>query len=107
MKMSDTLLIIIILELLAILALLIDLAWKARTFGVKIDGVFRLLFKKKAGGHHGFQYGQDGPFAIWSFMNNKWVLMSPCGQPGCDCGPPPPLPGSYEEQVIRKECPKR
>jgi hypothetical protein len=47
-----------------------------------------------------------GAFSIWCFTNGQWVLLAHCGQPGCDCLPPP-LPGSYEEQVIRKECPPR
>ncbi|MFI5456856.1 MAG: hypothetical protein ACHRXM_15535 [Isosphaerales bacterium] len=106
--MSDLLLIIIILVLLAILAVLIDLALKARAFRGTLEQLCRILFKRKPGGHHGFDHvGPPGPFAIWCYTNGKWVLLTPCGQTGCDCGPPPPQPGSYDEQVIRKECPKR
>jgi len=100
-------LILIILELLAILAVLIDLALKVRTFGAKLEQVCRILVLRKPGGHHGFEVVTCGAFSIWCYTKGEWVLMSPCGQPGCDCGPAPQQPGSYEEQVIRKECPKR
>jgi hypothetical protein len=105
--LSDSLLIIIVVELLAIFAVLIDLALKARTFGAKLEQIARSAIFKKSGGHHGFDVLECGAFAIWCFTKGAWVLMSKCGQPGCDCGPPPPAPGTYEDQVIRKECPPR
>lgn len=43
--------------------------------------------------------------SIWVFRGGSWSLLKPCGQPGCTCGSPPPGPGQYEGQVIRKECP--
>jgi len=98
----------IIVELLAILVVLIVLALQARKLGEKLEQICRIIFVKKHHGHHGFDHlGPWGPFAIWCYTKGEWVLLTPCGQPGCDCGPPPPKPGSYEEQVIRKECPKR
>ena len=105
--MSDSLLLIIVVELLAILAILIAIAFIARSIGVKLDQMPHTPFVKKPGGHHGFEVMLPPWFSIWCWTNGEWSLMSPCGQPGCDCGPPPSRPGTYEEQVIRKECPKR
>jgi hypothetical protein len=98
---------IIAIELLAILAVVTDLALKARKIGLKLDKIARVVFMSKTGGHHGFDVLECGAFSIWCYTNGAWVLLAHCGQPGCDCGPPPPQPGSYEEQVIRKECPQR
>jgi len=107
---SDSLLVIIILELLAVVALLvvldIDLARQARKIEAKLELIRQIVFVTKPGGHHGFDnVGPCGPFAIWCYTKGRWILLNPCGQPGCDCGPPP-TPGTYEEQVIRKECPQ-
>jgi len=100
-------LIIVVLELLAIVAVLIDLALQARKILAKLEQIRQVVFVRP-GGHHGFDnVGPGGPFAIWCYTNGQWVLLTACGQPGCDCGPPPATPGTYEEQVIRKECPKR
>jgi hypothetical protein len=105
--LSDFLLIVIIVELLAILAVLINLAFKARNFGEALAKIARLAHITRPGGHHGFDGVPCSAFSIWCFTNGQWVLLAHCGQPGCDCGPPPAMPGSYEEQVIRKECPPR
>src|SRR5262245_24418204 len=105
--MPDTLLTVIAIELLAILVVLIGIAWGGWSMLGRLEKYVRLVFGKKFGWHHGFQEGYGGPFSIWSSSNGQWKLMSPCGQPGCDCGPPPSQPGSYNEQVIRKECPVR
>ncbi len=104
--MSDTLLMIVVLELLAILVVLITLALRFVQFGARLEKIAKLLSILGGIGHHGNRT-RSVPFSIWCFTNDKWVLLTPCGQPGCDCGPPPAQPGSYEEQVIRKECPKR
>jgi len=101
-------LLVIIFELLAVIAVLIDLRSILRKMAANLEQICKIAFVTKPGGHHGYDnVWPGGPFAIWCYTKGQWVLLTPCGQPGCDCGPPPSKPGAYEEQVIRKECPKR
>ncbi len=108
--MSHATSIIVVIELLGILGVLIAIAFKFVESGANIEKISKMLSRNSTiwGNHHEPSKAVlSGPFSIWCFTNEKWVLLSPCGQPGCDCGPAPAQPGSYEEQVIRKECPKR
>jgi hypothetical protein len=103
--LTDLLLIIIAVELLAIVVVLVSLGNKTNTVNTTLEEIARATIPKKPGGHHGFDVLECAAFAIWCYTKGKWVLLAKCGQPGCDCGPPPAVPGNYEEQVIRKECP--
>lgn len=59
--------------------------------------------------HHWFMIHKSAVagFSIWEHKDHHWILLQGCGQPGCDCGPPPQTPGAFEGQVVRKECPPR
>src|SRR6187402_2709881 len=35
-------------------------------------------------------------FSIWAYRGGSWVLLKPCGQANCGCGPEPAKPGEYE-----------
>jgi hypothetical protein len=106
--MSDALLVVIVLELAAVLALLVDLAWKLRGVGANLAEVIRLeRLRKTTDRHHGFGIQHIAAFAIWAYEGGRWILLSACGQAGCECAPPPPGSGKYGGQVVRKECPPR
>jgi hypothetical protein len=44
-------------------------------------------------------------YSVWAYNRGQWGLLTPCGQPGCDCGPPPAAPSRFDGDVLRKECP--
>jgi hypothetical protein len=99
---------ILILAVLGILGVLIDIARNLRRARRQFDRMVRYFLAVKRGDpHHGPTHRFPVWFSIWCFESGKWTLLSRCGQPGCSCGPPPQQPGSYEGQVIRKECPAR
>ncbi len=54
--------------------------------------------------HSGGRPRSAGAFSIWCYEDGKWARLSCCGRQGCECQPPP-LPGNYAGQVVRKECP--
>jgi hypothetical protein len=100
------------LALLAILAVLVDIAMHLRLACDRI-GTAQALPLRAQDSHHGGPdglLGSDGTpavaYAIWAFEDDGWLLLQPCGRAGCDCGPPPDGPGGYEGEVVRKECPR-
>jgi hypothetical protein len=105
--MSDFLLALIVVLLLAILAAILLIVFELK--GMR--GILRLLTKLdhlvKTTGHHHIHPLDCLFFSIWIFEGAKWILHRRCGQKGCDCGPPPAIPGEFEGQVVRKECPSR
>src|SRR5262249_28235675 len=106
--MLNTFMLIMILATLGILGVLVDIAMHLRKAHKLLEyGIKWILAVKKGDPHHGPRHPFLLLFSIWCFEKGKWTLLSQCGQPGCSCGPPPAQPGSYEGQVIRKECPPR
>ena len=89
---------------LAIIAILFDIALHLRKVCRGLGGNG---FPPRPGfNHHGNGIAHIAGFSIWVYEGGRWSLLTPCGQKGCDCGPPPAVQGEYEGQVIRKECPK-
>jgi hypothetical protein len=106
--MLNIFMLVTVLVLLGILGVLLDIAWNLRGACRRLDQCLRCLFVVKTPDpHHGKGIQHVVAFSIWCFENGKWTLLCHCGQPGCDCGPPPTKPGSYEGQVVRKECAAR
>jgi hypothetical protein len=106
--MLNVLLLVMIITLMGILWALNDIAQSLRTACKKLDQYVNCMFiVKKADPHHALGPKIAVVFSIWCFEDGNWTLLSQCGQPGCECGPPPAKAGSYEGQVIRKECPAR
>lgn len=91
---------------MAILAVLINIASQLRMMGGQVERRFGLPGDTGTGqDHHGADEKAIGVFSIWTYEEERWLLVEGCGQPGCDCGPPPAQPGTYPGQVVRKECP--
>jgi hypothetical protein len=106
--MLNVFMVITILTLLAILGVLIDIAVNLRAGCKKLNQYINSLFLvKRADPHHGQGGKPRAAFSIWCFENGSWTLLCPCGQVGCPCGPAPAHAGSYEGQVVRKECPEK
>jgi hypothetical protein len=99
---------------IGLLVLLFDIARNIRQMNAKTGVSFYVGGDKRfhigVGKRHGERH--IGPceiaitYSIWVYRGGKWVLLKPCGQDGCDCGPAPAEPGEYEGKVIRKECPR-
>ena len=103
--MLQVFMLVVVLSLLGILGVLYDIASNLRTAGQKLEQFMSSAnVLKGVGDPHHASSKIIGTFSIWCYEGGAWALLAHCGQPGCDCGPPPPKTGNYEGQVVRKEC---
>ncbi|HZW29577.1 MAG TPA: hypothetical protein VFF52_02665 [Isosphaeraceae bacterium] len=106
--MLSAFMVVTVLVLLGILGVLIDIARNLRWARKAYQHYASCAFVVRTGDRHcGFAIKHIAGFSIWCYEQGKWTLLAHCGQPGCECGPPPGKPGSYEGQVVRKECPPK
>lgn len=99
--MIESLLAALVIAVLACLVILIDLTWHLRRIYALLQQKPMLLLRH-ADHHRGAQAAVA--YSVWAYQSQRWSLVTTCGRSTCDCGPPPPQPGAYEGQVVRKEC---
>jgi hypothetical protein len=102
--MLQVFMLVVVLSLLGILGVLYDIASNLRAAGQRLEQFVGSGGGVKPADPHHASSKVIGTFSIWCYEGGTWTLLAHCGQPGCDCGPPPPKPGNYEGQVVRKEC---
>jgi hypothetical protein len=94
--------------LVLLFAALIDLVLSARKIAARLSRLECLVesaIHYFTFDHRAYPYTHhmaDGGFSVWAYRSGKWEMTDDFSREGFEPGPPPPHPGSFENEAVRK-----